>query len=345
MRKYIFALPLCAALLPFLAHAHEVYVLSPMQVASDTLAAPFNMVQIALDNRYQFMFWGFIAFVVISTIFFVSIFRVFENWLDPFFARTKRYAPLICRITVGLGLLAGAYYQASYGPELPYSAAFGAFAPVMRILVVAVGVSLIAGLWVRAAAFIALSLFAYAAWRNGIYMLTYANYLGEFVVLFALSTHIPGARVSGKDIWARLTRALSPYEFAIVRIAFGISLLFAALYAKVLHNNLALQIATLPLAGHAHSIAYYFGFEPHFLVLGAAIIEVLIALFFILGIEIRWTCIFLEFWLALSLWWFGEAVWPHLILIGIPIALFLWGYDQYSLEGRYFKRGAREPVL
>lgn len=331
-------------LTPMLALAHEVYVLTPGQIATDVSSQPFDMLGVIYANLGQFIFWGFIAFVVVSTIFFVSVFRVFENWLDPFFARGKRYAPLICRVTVGLGLLAGAYNQATYGPELPFAPAFGSFTPLVTAIVVAVGLSLIAGIWVRAAAFVALAFFGWATVLNGHYMFTYANYFGEFLVLFLLATHVPGTRIAGKDLWARVGHAVAPYEFFIVRAAFGISLLYAALYAKIIHNELALQIASLPF-NHAHSIAYYFGFEPHFLVLGAAIIEVIIACFFIFGIEIRWTCIFLEFWLALSLWWFGESVWPHLVLIGIPIALFFWGYDKYSLEGRYFKRGNREPVL
>jgi hypothetical protein len=81
------------------------------------------------------------------------------------------------------------------------------------------------------------------------------------------------------------------------------------------------------------------------LVLGAALIELLIGTFYVLGIEIRWTSIFLLFWLSLSLWYFGEAVWPHIILIGIPIAFILHGYDRYSLEGWFFKKRRLEPVL
>jgi len=113
----------------------------------------------------------------------------------------------------------------------------------------------------------------------------------------------------------------------------------------VLHNNLALQVASVPLAGHEYSLAYYFGFEPQFLVLGAAIIEILIGLFFIFGVAIRWNSIFLLFWLALSLWYFGESVWPHIVLIGLPLAFIMHGYDKYSLEGYFLKKGRREPVL
>jgi hypothetical protein len=47
----------------------------------------------------------------------------------------------------------------------------------------------------------------------------------------------------------------------------------------------------------------------------------------------------------LSLWYFQESVWPHIVLIGLPIAFFMHGYDKYSLEGYFLKKGRREPVL
>jgi hypothetical protein len=42
---------------------------------------------------------------------------------------------------------------------------------------------------------------------------------------------------------------------------------------------------------------------------------------------------------------FGEVVWPHIILIGIPIAFFVYGYDRYSVEGYFLKHGDCEPIL
>ncbi len=88
-----------------------------------------------------------------------------------------------------------------------------------------------------------------------------------------------------------------------------------------------------------------FHFEPLFIVLGACIVELLIGAFFIFGIEIRHTVLFFLFWLFLSLLYFGEAVWPHLVLVGVLLSLFCHGYDKLSLEGYYFKRDKREPVF
>jgi uncharacterized membrane protein YphA (DoxX/SURF4 family) len=326
MKKILLAA--LAFFLPATASAHEVYVLTPQQIQTGISTPPFSEWQTVLLDMHRFVFWAFIAFVVVSTVFAVSLWHRLEDMVGGGLNRLKRYAPTLSRWSAGLSLIAAAYYGALFGPELPLIDAFGHYTMFVRILLAALGCMLIADVYAACAGFVLLALFAVAVRHWGGYMLTYANYFGEALVLVMLAR-----------------KRLAPYAFLILRIAFGIGLLYASVYAKILHNDLALQVASLPLAGHAHSVAYYLGFEPHFLVLGAAIIEVLIGLFFIFGIEIRWTALFMLFWLSMSLWYFGETVWPHLILIGIGLAFFCYGYDRYSVEGYYLKRNGREPVL
>lgn len=332
MKSRIFFL-ITAFFLPAIASAHEVYVLTPDEVKAGLATPPFNPFDVIVDNLGQFSFWAAIAFLIVGGVFVLSISKTLEHRLAKFFTHMRHYAPAVARITGGLAFLACAYYNALFGPELPLGAVFGAYAPLARIALTLVGLMILTGVWVRIGAVIAGVLFATAVARYGTYMITYTNYAGEIILLVTLGTrHL-------------IERGIARFTFLILRVAFGTSLLFASFYAKFLHNDLALQVATLPLAGHAHTLASIFGFEPHFMVVGAGLVEIVIALFFILGIEIRFTALFLEFWLALSLWYFGEAVWPHLILIGIPIAFFLYGYDRYSLEGHFFKKGRYEPVL
>jgi len=339
-----------AALLPLTASAHEVYVLTPQEIAAATAAPAFNMWAVFLSNQYQFYFWALIAAITVFIVFGVSLVRPLERLIDPLIGRGRRFAPAIARITVGVSFIAAAYYQATYGPELPLAPTYGALAPLITALLLAMGACIILGIWTRIAALAALLLFAFSAYVHGSYMLTYTNYLGEILVLLLIGAHHgsvegPVSRLKIRNAFDALARRLAPYSFAIIRVAFGISLLYASVYAKVIHNNLALDVATLPLAGHSGSIAQAFGLEPHFLVLGAAIVEAVVATFFMLGIEIRFTSIFLEFWLSLSLWYFGETVWPHVILIGIPLAFILYGYDKYSIEGYFFRKQPLEPWL
>ncbi|HUX80855.1 MAG TPA: DoxX family membrane protein [Candidatus Paceibacterota bacterium] len=327
---------LTVSAVPVITSAHEVYVLTPAEIKYGLQTPSFNELATIGSYFFQFTFWGLIAVVTIVVVFFISIIRPLERLLDPVLTRARRYAEPVARITIGLSFIAAAYYGATYGPELPILATFGAATFAIRLILVGIGVMLIANVYSEIAALIALALFIFSVYAHGMYMLTYANYFGDILLILVLGTW------SSRHLFSK---KLAPYAFPFLRVCFGISLFYASLYAKILHNTLALQVASLPLAGHATSISHVFGFDPHFLVLGAAIIEILIALFFILGIEIRFTALFLLFWLSLSLWYFGEVVWPHLILIGIPIAFMLYGYDTYSLEGRFFKRRDREPVF
>lgn len=339
--KALSLLALPAFLAPLAAYAHEVYVLTPEEIAEAAQTPSWSEPAAILGNLSSFGFWAFIGALLVFVVFGISIIRPVERRLAPVFARLRPYAVLVGRITIGLSFLASAYHQATYGPELSLAANFGALAPVVTAAMVVIGLAVLFGFYVRTAAIAGLALFAVGIAQHGLYMLTYATYPGELLLLLILGGHHGTSRHDAPS----LAKRLAPYSFLILRVGFGVSLLYASLYAKIVHNNLALAVASLPLAGHASSLASVLGFEPHFLVVGAAIVEATIATFFILGIEIRFTSLFLLFWLTLSLLYFGESVWPHVVLIGIPLAFICWGYDRYSLEGYFFKRGAREPVL
>jgi uncharacterized membrane protein YphA (DoxX/SURF4 family) len=350
-----------AFFLPLAASAHEVYVLTQAEIAKDIAEPPFSSWDVMMGDFHHFMFWAMVAVGAVLLIFGVSVSRTLEDALTPLFSRLRPYAPAVSRITVGIAFLAAAYYSSAYGPELPLAASWGAYTPLIQAVMAITGLCILFGFWTRAAAAVGLALFAINVYFQGWYMLTYTNYLGEILVLLLIGTHrlgIDWGRGTAADTAARglrgalrrLARALAPASMAILRVCFGISLLYASVYAKFLHNQLALDVASgtglLPtIMPHAYTVAEYLGFEPHFLVLGAGIVEIVIALFFILGIEIRFTSLFLEVWLALSLWYFGEVVWPHLILIGIPIAFIFYGYDKYSVEGLFFKDPKRQPVF
>ena len=352
-----------AVLAPIAASAHEVYVLTPAEIQKDIATPPFSMVDVLMADLHRFFFWAFIGILTVFIIFWASFIRKLENWVLPTLGRLRQYAPVVSRVTIGLSFLAGAYYQATYGPELPLAASWGMLSPLITAVLVISGLCIIVGFLTRLAALAGLALFTAAVYMHGMYMLTYLSYLGEFIVLLLLGSHRLSVEVGhGKGtvaqtaprgfsgIGANITSTFAPYSFSILRVCFGISFVFSSIYAKFLHNNLALDVANgtglLPsIAPHALTVAQLLHFEPHFLVLGACIVEVVIGMFFILGIEIRFTALFIEFWLALSLWYFGETVWPHLILFGIPIAFILYGYDKYSLEGMLFKDPKRQPVF
>ena len=329
--------------------AHEVYVLSPAQIAQATGMPSFNMLAVVQNNLGQFTFWAFIGILTIFFVFFISTLRFLERFADPILIRLRPYALFVTRVTIGLSFLAAAFYQATYGPELPIANTYGSLSGFITMVLVIIGIMTILGFYARLAATVALIMYCIGVWFHGFYMLTYINYLGEIIVLLAIGAHNLSIdnyfskknRVPAKrwPITQKITDFLAPKSFAIIRVCFGISLIFASAYAKIVYNNLGLSTV---LKYHLDTLL---GFEPHFLVLGAAIVEILIGTFIVFGIEIRFASLFFEFWLMLSLWFFGEVVWPHIILIGIPIALIMYGYDEYSVEGYFFRKRKYKPIL
>ncbi len=330
MKKWLW-LGVAAVCTPAIAYAHEVYVLTPEKVESAISTPSFSGLEVAFSNADQFMFWAFIGLFVVLTVFFVSLWHWFEDHTAPLFAKIRPYAPAVARITLGISLLSAAYYNALFGPELSLPEVFGTWTLFIRITLAVMGLMLLLNFYTWVAAAGMLVLFGIEVLTHQWYMLTYVNYFGLAIALILFSG-------------VALSNYFKQYSMLILRVCFGVGLIYSSFYAKILHNNLALQIAELPLAGHSYGVAHYLGFEPHFLVLGAAIIELIIGIFFIIGMEIRWTALFMLFWLTLSFLYFGETVWPHFVLIGIGITLFCHGYDRYSVEWSLLKRFGRKPV-
>lgn len=336
------ALPLLALFVflaaPLVAGAHEVYVLTPETIAHDIATpspSPFNAFA---TNQFQFFFWGFIAFVAVTTIFFASITHRLEVFFEPYLTPMRRWAPLVARVTLGACLIASAREFALFGPELPLSD-FASYAWLAQWALYTSGVLVLLGLYTRTAALAFMAVFLSGVVLYGTYMLNYTNYLGEALVALLLG----GGLVSLDRFFSPLKRLTSEEwearAFLVLRIAFGISVAFAAIYAKFLHSNLALSTVA------QYNLTAFFPFDPLFIVLGACIIEILMGIFFIVGFEVRHTALFFMFWIVLSLLYFGESVWPHLILVGVNISLFMYGYDRLTVHGRFFNRGKLQPFL
>lgn len=340
MYKKILA-TLSILLFPALASAHEVYVLDRETIQRGiTGPSPNPFTQIAHDPQL-FILWGIIAVIFVSTIFAMSITHWLETRLNPFLNKLKPYAAPIARITLGVCLIASAWEFALFGPELPLSD-FGDLAFAMQMALYLSGTLCLIGLCTRTGALIALAVFFAGVYQYEGYMLTYANYLGE--ILFAMILGGGLYSLDRKLDWKisalpHLRHTAEQLAFPILRILFGLSVAYAAYYAKFLHSQLALDVVT------QYNLTNFFHFEPLFIVLGASIVEVLIGVFIMFGFEIRHTALFFLFWIFLSLIYFGESVWPHLILVGVLLSLFCHGYDRYSVGGYIFKSRGREPVL
>lgn len=335
-----FCILVFAVCIPYTS-AHEVYLLDTPTIAEAVASPSPNPLLAYVGNEGRFFFWGFVAIVVTLTIFFATTFRRIEAWASPFLMRLKRVAHPLVRITVGATLIVFGYTGALYGLELPFDSLFGSASGPLQTLVFFLGAGIVLGFQTRMLALAALLIFFAAALSQGLYVLTYVHHAAAYLFLILVGG---GAWTIDRRLhlgWPLRKRleSLSGYAFPLLRIGLGASIMFAAFYAKFLHSNLALSVVT------QYNLAAFFPFDPLFIVLGAFIIEFLAGLMLLVGFEIRWTGLFLLFWLTLAHLYFPEPWWVHISLYGFGIALFCHGYDRYTLEGWFFKKRRLEPAL
>jgi uncharacterized membrane protein YphA (DoxX/SURF4 family) len=321
--------------------AHEVYVLDRETIAQAMLTPSPNPFMAYIGNEYVFYLSGFIALVVVLTVFAATLFRAFEKRADPVLYALKKYALPVARITVGLCFVAFALSGNLYGSEVFLSDAFGDTTWIMQALLLVLGIGATVGIYTRAIGVGMLLVYATALLVYGTYILTYTDFLGAALLLSILGggLYSVDSLLNTREGLSRLTHALQPLAFPLLRICFGFGVVYASVYAKFLHSELALAVVNV------HDLTRFFPFDPLFVVLGALIIEFIAGLMVMFGVALRWALIFLAFWLTLSLVYFQELIWPHGILFGLAVALLLHGYDRYSLEGYFFKQNGREPVL
>lgn len=220
---------------------------------------------------------------------------------------------------------------------MPFTDLFGIYALYARTVFGGIGLLILFGFLTRTSALFALVYFLIAIHQYGWYMVTYANYFGEIFVLLLVGSHKYSLEhwfpfvTRRSQIFNDISKHAGEYAFLFLRIAFGISLIYASVYAKVLHNQLAIAVV------NDFNLTSVLLFDAQFIVLGAAIVEIMFGLFFIFGLEIRFTALALNVFLVLSLLYFGEAVWPHIILTWRSYCFFLLWIRQIFTRGILFQ--------
>src|SRR6185436_112700 len=101
MRRLFPFTPLLMMALPFVARAHEVYVLPRDAVEQAMIMPPLRVFPIIYQHTGQFFFWGFIVAWAVLTVWSISISKPVERMIDPLLKPLKRYAPFVARITLG----------------------------------------------------------------------------------------------------------------------------------------------------------------------------------------------------------------------------------------------------
>jgi uncharacterized membrane protein YphA (DoxX/SURF4 family) len=332
MKRWLIAL--CAlALLPLVA-AHEVYVLNSTTISSGLAVEGINVVESLRDSNNQFLFIaGTISTLALVLYLLHMTHTRLSRKLETMFHLVRPYAHLVIRIGLGIALAWGAVSGAIFGPEIPLESLPGGM--IWKPILFVVGIMLVFGLWTRLAALTALVAWITVASSRGIYSLNYINYLGEIAVLllergtlysldeyYRWPSHIFHTKL---PLWIeKLEKLGERYTFPIIRITFGLAVIYAAVSIKVLHPQLSLSVL--------NEFNLFTSFTALFVVFAAAIIEIAVGVLILLGILIRPVMIIFLFLMTYSIVLFGEAVWPHVILIALAIGLLLHGEDEWCLE-------------
>lgn len=312
--------------------AHEVYVLEPDEiktVLNQPSINPFEALNSA-HNIKLFLFFSLFTLIVLGIALFLKS-RRFIKKLGKFIDRATVFAPDLIRVAFGASLLLSAANHALFGPELPLE--IFPFSEVLRWLLAVVGIGLILGIFTKFLAYLSALFFFAGVWSEGFYMLTYINYLGEAmaVILFPLQ-NFSFDKLLFKLRKIKVKRnKYQIYSLPTARLLFGFSLIWTALSIKVFDSALSLEVV------ERYGLTGYFPFDPLFIVLGAALVECLIGLLYMLGLLQRFNTVFFLIFLALSITFFNEDVWPHYLLIALGVGIFLHKPDKLALDRYIFK--------
>lgn len=243
--------------------------------------------------------------------------------------------PIFVRLAIAASLFYSALSWSFLGPELHLTQM--PIAGLMRILLFAISFMILAGFFTEIAGLFAVVIFTIGLFVFGLYLLTYLNYLGEMIVLFLF-----GMRRWSLDKLLFGPRSLlekwKKYETTIVRVCYGFALAYAAVNVKLLHPALTIKVINDWNLTQFH---WLFPSDPVLVTLGAGLAELAIGLFIMFGFEMRLTVLISLFYITLSLLYFREMVWPHLMLYGISLNLIVQP-ETFTLDNLLFNR--REKI-
>lgn len=334
------AIPGAAAFLPLAVSAHENYVLTKAEIdagmadwsvnAWNALAAPGNLAVAAKFGS------GLIILYVVYFFFERSAWgEAFDRWIR----RGESFGDALLRIVLGVSLLYSARLGVFLGPEIPLSSIPGGH--YFTIALYVLGALMVLGFFSRIAGTGAMIITLLATWAYKDYMLTYFNYFGEFAALALWSSYvfsIDRLRDKAKIVAGKIRR----WEAVILRVTYGVSVLYPAISIKILHPAIVIEIVK---QYHLADIRWIFPPDPLLISLGTGLTQIAVGLAIIVGFETRLNSLITFTLYIMSILYFKEAVWPHYILLALAAYLFInngggWTVDLWLKK----KRSVAMPV-
>lgn len=327
----IFTLALIGALLPKITLAHEAYVMET-QDFWQRLSKPFSPYSIqALNDVGNFYISLKVAvgvFILLALNYFFrrsKIGKAFHGNLE----KLSSLGPVIIRVAIAVSFFYSAKSLNFLGPEL--SIAQMPFSEIVQWGLYLCSALILFGFLSELAGIIALTLFTISAITFNTYILTYAAYLGEIIILIMF-----GSRNWSIDklIFGPLKRNINiqKYEASIIRVFYGLSIIYTSIFVKILHPDITIKVVE---HWNLTQFNWLFPSDPILIALGAGLVELAVGIFILIGFELRLTAFISLFYMTLSLFYFQELLWPHLLMYAISIN-FLVRQETFTLDSFIF---------
>ncbi len=333
-------------LLPVTAAAHENYVLTKAQIKADVNFQGPGVLSAILQagNLSVALSVGFISSLVVVLYFFFQHSDLGQKF-DGRLKKLEGLGHVVLRTALAASLIFSAYANSFLGPEIPLTSLPLAF--ILKPALYVLGLLMLLGLWSEMAGAASLAILLLATWVYKDYMLTYFNYLGEFLALiwFGSRTFSLDQLLYKAKAWAGRRHDL---ELALIRITYGISIMYPAITFKLLHPEVIVDIVN---RYHLTQFHWLFPHDPLLIALGSGLAQVVVGLCLIFGFETRLNTLVTFVLMSLSVAYFKEAVWPHYVLLALALYLMInnggnWSLDYYidshkqQLKSRLLQKAA-----
>lgn len=319
--------------------AHEAYVLPHSEFQQGLQIYSSNPLASLIDSTHVQISFLITLFVIVgyTAVILWSMTKP-AAMLDKMLKKAAVLGPLIIRLAVGISFYFSAQGNDFLGPELSLTALPGGV--IIRFFLYFTALMILCGVFTEIAALVGLFLFIYSTFYFGSYMITYANYFAELLVLILFGSRFFSVDYLflRKNLWIKALKKYKKLEIPLVRIFYGFGLIYAGYTIKFLHQELSIMVY------NQYHLQNFFQTDGNFIAAGAGLSEILIGLFILLGFAQRLTILVSLVFITLSLLYFREMLWPHLILYGISFSLLINSADQYTVD-RYFIPWGRKILV
>lgn len=311
----------------FPASAHEAYVLTNSEFQKGlSITSAHPLLPLLDPSHIQIS-----AIITISVIlaYLLAILWAATSWaafFDKIIRQANLVGPLIIRLAISVSFFYAAMANVILGPELPLTAV--GFGSIIRFLLISLSIMFFLGFLTELAALIGLTIFIYVMFTFHAYMLTYANYFGELLVLLLFGSRFLSVDswLFGKHAWNIDLEKLRNLEIPIVRMLYGTALIYAGWTIKFIHQSLTIEVY------NQYHLANFFHASASFIAAGAGLSEITIGLFILIGFAQRFTTLISLCFITLSILYFREMLWPHFMLYGISFSIIINSADKFTLD-------------